>query len=141
MSLDPEETPSKMVDLGGRLRWEEDAKGRLLVFDCSNNTLPEAWALFENFHAAILAEPAGSVRVLADFENAAHEPRLTNRWKNEWASQNAQVAKFACLGVTGGIKVVIAAYRFYARLRGSDLDSRMRFFDQESEARDWLLKN
>jgi hypothetical protein len=129
------------VDLSGRLRWEDDARGKLLVFDCSNNTLPEAWALFEAFHAAIMAEPAGSVRVLADFENAAHEPRLTNRWKSEWSNQNAQVQKIACLGVTGGIKVVIAAYRFFARLKGVEVEARMKFFDQERDARDWLLKD
>jgi SpoIIAA-like len=138
---DPAPGPTQRGDLGRRVRWEQDSRGRFLVFDCSNNTLEEAYALFDAFHDAVMAEPAGSVRVLADFENAAHEPKLTRRWKSAWQVHNGQVRILACLGVTGGIKVVIAAYRFYARLRGTDLDARMRFFDREEEARAWLASH
>lgn len=126
---------------GGRLRWEQDPRGRLLIFDCSDNTLEEARSLFDGFHAAVLAEPAGSVRVLADFENAAHEPALTRRWKEAFPEHNRQIRAFAAVGVTGGMKMVIAAYRFYARLRGGDIETKMRFFENQEEARAWLAES
>lgn len=125
-------------DLGRRLRWERDALGELLVFDCSNNTREEAHALFEAFNFEVRSRPEGSVRVLADFENAYHSAELTRRWKEAYLGHNLQISKMACLGVTSGMKVVFAAYRFYTRIRGGSVDAKLRVMDDEAEARAWL---
>jgi hypothetical protein len=129
------------MDLLSRFKWEEDAAGRLLVVDFSNTNREEASALFELFDATVKAEAPGSIRLLADFENGFHSPDLTRRWKEASPDHDRQVRKVAMLGVTGGIKVVIMAYRFYLRLRGIDVDNKMRLFDGDAAARAWLAGN
>jgi hypothetical protein len=126
------------VQLLSRFKWEEDAAGRLLVVDFSNTNREEASALFELFDATVKAEAEGSVRLLADFEGGFHAPDLTRRWKEASSEHDRQIRRAALIGVTGGIKVVIMAYRFYLRLRGIDVDNKMRLFNQEGEARAWL---
>ena len=129
------------MDLSARVHWERDAAGELLVFDASNDTREEVLPLFEAFHREVLSRPAGTVRVLADFENAVHSTEITRKWKDAHDEHDRQVRKIACLGVTGGMKIVFAAYRFYARLRGLDIDVKMKLFDAEGPARAWLLEN
>lgn len=126
------------MDLLSRFKWENDAAGRLLVVDFSNTNREEANALFELFDATVKAEPEGSVRLLGDFEGGYHAPELTRRWKEASPEHDKHVTKVAMLGVTGGIKVVIMAYRFYLRLRGIEVDNKMALFDDEAEARAWL---
>lgn len=128
------------VPLGRRLRWERDPLGELLIFDCSNNNHDEAYALFEAFDREVRARPEGSVRVLADFENAYHASDLTALWKGAYQDHARYVHKMACLGVTGGMKVVFAAYRFYSRLRGVAVDDKLRVLDDEGVARAWLAQ-
>lgn len=128
----------KAPDLGWRVRWERDSRGELLVFDCSNNTREEAFLLFEAFDREVRQRPLGSVRVLADFENAYHAAELTSRWKESYAEHDRHVKKMACVGVSSGMKIVFAAYRFYSRLRGVDVDVKMRLYNDEGQARAWL---
>jgi hypothetical protein len=128
------------VELLKRLRWEEDARGRFLVCDFSDTSKDEAEALFELFDATVKAEPPGSVRVLMDLEGGYHSPGLTRRWKDASTEHDRQVSRVACLGVTGGIKVVLMGYRFYLRLRGIEVDRKMRLFNGEAEARAWLAE-
>ncbi|HTB22952.1 MAG TPA: hypothetical protein VK914_09620 [bacterium] len=126
--------------LGRRVRWEKDKLGRILVFDCSNNSLEEAYALFHAFQDAVLSQPEGSVRVLADLENGSHDIALTRMWKEAIPSHDRIVTKLALLRVTGSMKVVIAAYRFYARVRGVEVDLKMAYFEDETKAREWLAE-
>jgi hypothetical protein len=130
--------PKTPVDLGRRVRWEQDKLGRLLIFDCSNNNRDEAYALLDAFMAALRPEPPVSVRVLVDLENAVHETGLTRRWKEAVMEQDTRVAKVALLRITSGMKVVMAAYRFYARVRGVEIDTKMVYFEDEARARAWL---
>lgn len=130
--------PKAPVDLGRRVRWERDKLGPLLIFDCSNNNRDEAYALLDAFMAAVLPQPPASVRVLVDLENAVHETALTRRWKEAVLEQDTRIAKAALLGITSGMKVVIAAYRFYARVRGVEIDTKMVYFEDEARARAWL---
>jgi hypothetical protein len=130
--------PKAPVDLGRRVRWERDKLGPLLIFDCSNNNHDEAYALLDAFMAAVLPEPPGSVRVLVDLENAVHETGLTRRWKAAVMEQDTRVAKVALLRITSGMKVVMAAFRFYARVRGVEVDTKMVYFEDEARARAWL---
>lgn len=131
-------TAAAKAELGPRLRWDKDKLGRLLVLDCSNNSRDEAYAQFEATHKVLLAEPPASVRLLVDFENAVHETALTRLWKEASIEHDKRVTKVALVGVTGGMKVVVAAYRFYVMVRGLEADTKMAFFDEESEARAWL---
>lgn len=128
------------MNLLGRIKWQDDGAGRLLVFDFSNSSRAEAEALFELFDATVRAEPEGSVRLLADFENGWHAPELTRKWKTASAAHDRHIRRAALLGVTGGIKVVVMAYRFYLRFRGIDVDNKMRLFDDEAAARAWLAE-
>ncbi len=128
------------MSLLSRIRWETDASGRLLCFDFSNSDRAEAEALFELFDATVRAEEPGSVRLLADFENAWHAPDLTRRWKSASAAHDRQIKAAALVGVDGGIKVVVVAYRFYLRMRGIDVDRKMRLFDDPASARAWLAE-
>lgn len=128
------------MELLSRFKWEQDAVGRLLVVDFSNTNKDEAHALFEIFDAQVKAEPEHSVRLLGDFENGYHAPELTKRWKEASPEHDRHVTKVAMLGVTGGIKIVIMAYRFYLRLKGIDVDNKMQLFNSEAEARAWLAE-
>ena len=126
------------MDLLHRIQWETDAAGRLLVIDFGDSNKADANALFELFDATVRAEPEHSVRLLADFEGAWHAPDLTVRWKEAAAEHDKRIVKAAVTGVSGGIKVVISGYRFYLRLRGIDVDRKMRIFGDAGEARAWL---
>lgn len=128
------------MQLHERVRWEQDALGELLVYDCSNNGMADAVPLFEAFHREVMSRPAGTVRVLADFENAVHGTEITKLYKDAHAEHDRQVKKIACLGITGGMRIVLAAYRFFARLKGVDIDGKMRLLDDASQARAWLLE-
>lgn len=128
------------MELLGRIQWEQDAAGRLLIFDFSNTDPAEAEALFVLFDSAVRAEAPGSLRLLADFENAYHTPDLTRRWKEASSAHDKVIRRAALTGVTGGIKVVVTAYRFYLRLRGIDVDTKMRLFDDVGAARAWLAE-
>jgi hypothetical protein len=122
------------------LRWERDPLGDLLIFDCSDNTKEEAYQLFDAFDREVRSRPEGSVRVLADFENAYHAADLTAKWKEAYKDHDRHVSKMAAMGVTSGMKVVFAAYRFYSRLRGAPVDAKLRVIDDERVARAWLAQ-
>jgi hypothetical protein len=126
------------VDLGTRVRWENDKLGRLLIFDLSNNSRDEAHALLDAFDAAVMAEAPGSVRMLVNIENTVYELGLTRRWREAVTRHDPQMAKTAMLGVGGGLKALVAAYRLYARFKGIDIDKKMALFDDEAGARAWL---
>jgi hypothetical protein len=128
------------VSLLARVRWEQDAAGRLLVFDFGNTSQPEAEALFELFDSTVRAEPEHSVRLLADLEDAYHAPDLVRRWKTASAAHDRQIRMAALTGVHGGLKVVVSAYRLYLRLRGIDVEAKLRLFDDAAEARAWLAQ-
>jgi len=127
-------------DLSGRMRWEGEGPERYLWFDCSDCGREEAYALQEAFDRELKAQPGGGLRVLADFENGYHESALTQRWKALWKDHDERVQRIACLGVVGGIRIVFAAYRFFVRLQGVDIDAKMRVFDSKDEALPWLLE-
>ena len=127
------------IDLGKRVRWEQAGDQRYLWFDCSNCNRDEGYALQEAFHEQISAQRGEGLLVLADFENGYHDSTLTARWKDLYAEHDKKVAKIACLGVLGSMKVVFAAYRFFVRLRGVDIDAKMQLFDEREAARAWLL--
>lgn len=128
------------MDALHRLRWEQDPAGRLLVLDAANDSKDEAEAVFELFDATIRAEPDNSVRLLADLENGFHSPALTLRWKEAYKDHDRVIRKAAILGSTGGMKVVVSAYRFYLRMRGVDVDQKMRLFSDAASARAWLAE-
>lgn len=127
------------VDLSQRVRWEGEASQRYLWFDCSDCNREEGYALQELFHEWVGSQPPDSVRVLADFENGYHDTALTRRWKDVHAEHAERVHKIACLGVVGSIKVVFAAYRFFVRLKGVDVDAKMQLFEDKEAALAWLL--
>ena len=122
------------------MRWEGSGATRYLWFDCSDCNRDEGYALQAAFNREVGSQPAGSVRVLADFESGYHESALTQRWKELYAEHDHRVHKIACLGVVGTMKVVFAAYRFFVRLKGVDIDAKMRIFEDKEEALGWLLE-
>jgi hypothetical protein len=130
----------EQAELARRAHWEQDGLGELFVFDCSNNAVGDAKPLFEAFHREVLSRPAGTVRVLADFENAVHDPAITKLYKDAHSEHDRQIRKIACLGINGGMKIVFAAYRFFVRIKGVDVDAKMRLFDDVGPARAWLLE-
>lgn len=101
------------------MRWEGSGATRYLWFDCSGCNRDEGYALQAAFNREVGTQPAGSVRVLADFESGYHESELIRRWKDLYAEHDHRVDKIACLGVVGTMKVVFAAHRFYVRLKAS----------------------
>jgi hypothetical protein len=131
--------PAAEVDLGKRVRWEGSGAARYLWFDCSDCNRDEAYALQAAFQREVGGQAPGSARVLADFENGYHESALTQRWKDLYAEHDHRVQRIACLGVVGTMKVVFAAYRFFVRFKGVDIDAKMRLFEDRDEALAWLL--
>jgi hypothetical protein len=127
------------VDLGKRVRWESSGATRYLWFDCSDCNREEGYALQQAFNREIGSQEPGTARVLGDFESAYHDSTLTRLWKESYTLHDHRIHKIACLGVVGTIKVVFAAYRFFVRLKGVDVDAKMRLFDDQREALAWLL--
>lgn len=127
------------ASIAKRVQWLGAGPRRYLWFDCSACNREEGYALQEAFQREILAQDGVGLLILADFESAYHDSALTARWKDAYAEHDAKVAKIACLGVVGSMKIVFAAYRFFVRLRGVDVDQKMRLFDDKEQARAWLL--
>ena len=124
-----------------RLRWEEFRGRRLLVVDASNSDREEAWGVYAEFDLLVRDQEDASVLFLFDVENAYHELSLTERWKQAYALHDRKVRRVAVVGAHAGLKVVLAAYRFFVRLRGVDIDRKMRFFDEPLQAKEWLIES
>jgi hypothetical protein len=127
------------LSMAKRVRWVGVGEGRYLSMDCSNCDKAEGYALLDAFDQALQGEPADSVRLLVNFFHGYHDLTLTGLWKDRYQHHDMQTRKVACLGVTGGMRVVVAAYRFYVVLMGRDMDSKVRVFDEEGKALEWLL--
>jgi hypothetical protein len=123
-----------------RLRFIEHKGRPILLMDCSANNRDEAYAIFDAFDALIRKQAPKSTLVLCDFENAYHDMNILSRWKKASPEHEAYVIRTANLGVSGTFKVAMAAYRFFARLAGVEIDALMRDFKDEEEAKDWLLE-
>jgi hypothetical protein len=128
------------AELKKRVRWVGAGSQRYLWFDTSHCGREDSYAMQEAFDRELKAQGTDGLRVLADFENVYHETALTQRWKALWKDHDHYVHRIACLGIVGSVRVVWAAYRFYVRLKGVDIDTKMRTFDNKEEALAWLLE-
>ncbi len=131
---------SMEASLAKRVQWLGAGSRRYLWFDCSDCNREEGYALQAAFQREIVEQDGVDLLILADFESAYHDSALTGRWKDAYAEHDAKVAKIACLGVVGSMKIVFAAHRFFVRLRGVDVDQKMRLFDDKEQALVWLLE-
>ena len=122
-----------------RLRFIEHKGSKILLMDCSSNSKQEAYDIFDDFDALIKMQGPKSTLVLCDFENAYHDITILTRWKRASPSHEPYVLRTANIGVSGTFKVAMAAYRFFARLSGVDVDAIMRDFHEEEAAKDWLV--
>lgn len=128
------------MDLSRRLAFEEHKGRRILRMDNSSNSKDEAYAIFDKFDALIRQQPLGSALVLCDFENCYHDVTILGQWKRASPEHEAFIKKTACVGVAGSFRIAMAAYRFFARLRGVKIDTIMRDFDDEAAAMEWLIE-
>jgi hypothetical protein len=124
-----------------RLRFIEHKGRRILLMDCSANSRDEAYAIFDAFDALIRKQPPKSTLVLCNFENAYHDMVILSRWKKASPEHEAYVIRTANVGIGGTFKVAMAAYRFFARLSGVEIDALMRDFKDDEAAKDWLLES
>jgi hypothetical protein len=122
-----------------RLRFIEHKGRKLLYMDCSSNNKDEAYAIFEQFDVLIRKEPERSVLVLCNFENCYHDSVILGKWKRASTEHERHVSRTACVKVEGLFKIAMAAYRFFARLRGIEVEGIMRNFGDEEAAKDWLV--
>jgi hypothetical protein len=123
-----------------RLRFIEHKGGRILLMDNSANSKDEAYAMFDAFDSLVRSQPRGSLRVLCDFEGCYHDVGILGKWKKASEEHQNYIVKSANLGITGSFRIAMAAYRFFARLKGVPIDSIMRDFSDEEQAKDWLLE-
>ena len=123
-----------------RLRFIEHAGKKLLFMDCSSNTKEEGYAIFDDFEALLKQQPEKSVLLFCDFENCYHDSVILGRWKKASPEHQRYIKKAACVGVSGGFKIAMAAYRFFARFSGIDIDTIMHIFNEESDAKNWLVE-
>lgn len=128
------------VDVGSRVRWEGDVRGKVLVIDSSATRRDEAYALFYACQREFAGQPADSVRLLMRLENAFYDSALVRLWKGAAVDNNRVVVRWAFTGLSGGVKAALAAYRFYTKMRGIDLDSKIKYFDDDAQARIWLAE-
>lgn len=122
------------------VRWEDHRGRRYLLMDGSRNDRAAAWKSYEDFHALLYQEPLDSVRVLADFSDSYYESELTDKWKKAVEKDNTYVVQGALVGIEGGMKIMIAAYAFFARLRGVPVDKKLRYFESREQALAWLFE-
>lgn len=108
--------------------------------DCSSNTKEEAYEIFDRFDALIRGQAPKSARVLCDFENCYHDPFILMKWKKASAEHEPFVLKTAVTGVSGSFRIAMAAYRFFARLSGVEIDQIMREFPDPEAAKAWLIQ-
>lgn len=123
-----------------RLRFIDHKGGRILLMDNSSNSKDEAYAMFDAFDVLVRSQPEGSLRVLCDFENCYHDVGILGKWKQASQEHQRYIVKSANLGITGSFRIAMAAYRFFARLRGVPVDEIMRDFQDEELAKDWLVE-
>lgn len=123
-----------------RMHFDRDAKGPLLILDDSHTTQQEAWQLFRDFDQHAKAQPDQSLRLLLDYTESWHEPDLTEAWQKAFQRHERVVVKAAVFGATRSVRLAVTAYRFFARLKGADVERRLRSFKTEEEARAWLLE-
>jgi len=108
--------------------------------DNSSNTKEEAYAMFDEFDALIRKQALDSTLVLVDFENCYHDVTILGKWKQASVDHVKYVKKTASVGVTGSFRMAMAAYRFFVRFRGHEIDKILHDFDSVEAAKDWLLE-
>ena len=108
--------------------------------DNSSNSKDEAYAMFDEFDALVRSQPKASLLVLCDFENCYHDVTILGKWKRASEEHQLYITKSANLGISGSFRIAMAAYRFFARLRGVEVDTIMRDFSDELSAKDWLVE-
>lgn len=123
-----------------RLSFIEHQGKRILFMDNSANNRDEAYAMFDAFDSLVRAQPEKSLLVLCDFENCYHDVTILGKWKKASQEHQRIIIKSANLGISGSFRIAIAAYRFFARLRGIEVEQIMRDFNDESAAKNWLVE-
>jgi hypothetical protein len=118
-----------------RSKWLEYRGKRILFQDFSGFDLQQADPLIEELaavQAIVVQEPLASVLVLADFRETQLGRDLMSILTESSKVTQAYVKKTAVLGVRG-VKRFLADTLI--RMTGQPLS----FFDDETEAKDWLI--
>lgn len=120
-------------DSASRAGWIDHAGKRILRLDYTDLSSPDEQIAVLERELDVIETAADRTLVLADFEGASATPEYMARL-NEAGKQvrNVKVEKTAVLGITGLKAILLDGY---VRFTG---DTRVRAFDSEADALDWL---
>ncbi|GAB1471361.1 hypothetical protein MASR2M66_22390 [Chloroflexota bacterium] len=117
-------------------RWIEYKGIKILIQDFSNNFYNEKAVLEElnQVQEIVMSEPEKSVLVLSNFSNTEITTALMPALNESSSKTKGHVRKTAVLGVIG---VKRALGDLLSRITGQEL----MYFNNELEAKDWLIKD
>lgn len=79
---------------------------------------------------------ASSIVILKD---TFVDKEVVQLWQHASQKQFNQIQRSALVGVNGLMKVIIIAYKAYARMFTKNIDDKLKAFDSIEEAKDWLI--
>ncbi len=117
-------------------KWIEYKGQKILYQDFSHHgmldiqKIKDEFAIMQQF---ILAEPPGSVRVLADFRNGQIMKDLLDEMIQHATSTQSHIRKIAAVGCTGSKRLMLD---MVVRMTGQP----MTFFNDPESAQQWLIE-
>lgn len=94
---------------------------------------------FYDYEKVLYSFKAKEVSSLVILKDSVIEKEVVQLWQNASEKQFNQVNKAALVGVNGLMKVIIIAYKAYARMFTKNLDDKLKAFNSIEDAKEWLI--
>jgi hypothetical protein len=123
-----------------RVQWIQYKGKRLFQVDIRSANRDEQLEALASYSALLKSEPDASVRLLVLAGEFDFHPDVITKAKAHLLDGQPKVLRSALVGVDGILKVAIEGFIAMARLLGMAMNQdRGRHFENEDEAKDWLI--
>jgi hypothetical protein len=123
-----------------RVQWVQYKGKRLFQVDIRSASRDEQLEALAAYSALLKSEPDASVRVLVIAGEFDFHPDVITKAKAHLLDGQPKVLRSALVGVDGILRVAIEGFIAMARFLGMSMNQdRGRHFENEEEAKDWLI--
>ncbi len=123
-----------------RVQWVQYKGKRLFLVDIRSASREAQLEALAAYSALLKSEPDASVRLLVLAGDFDFHPDVITKAKVHLLDGQPKVVRSALVGVDGILKVAIEGFIAMARFLGMTMNQdRGRHFENEEEAKDWLI--
>lgn len=123
-----------------RVQWVQHRGQRIFLVDIRSANRDEQLEALQAYSSHLKAEPDNSVRLLVLAGEFDFHPDVITKAKAHLLDGQPKVVRSALVGVDGILKIAIEGFITMARFLGMPMNQdRGRHFDNEEEAKEWLI--